>query len=149
MVNAVRCPIGSVASSIRALPGEKRRRSEVDHGLIQIDMVIRTFAVEFAKLVPTGWTLRGSGRSRGIRLRVPDFECDEDFRIDLDRIVAHEGPGAERLRQLSLASLASLQSLQRGIIADTGRPWPPASPANGSDAIEAHAESTTRCCNDQ
>lgn len=111
---------------VRTMPGEERRRTEVDHGLIQIDMVIRTLAFEFSKIVPTGWTLRGSGRSGGLRLRVPDSESEEDFRIDLDWIVAHDGHATDRLRQVVLASL---EALQRSIVAHTGAPWPPAPPA--------------------
>jgi hypothetical protein len=88
--------------------------------------VIRTLAFEFSKIVPTGWTLRGSGRSGGLRLRVPDSESEEDFRIDLDWIVAHDGHATDRLRQVVLASL---EALQRSIVAHTGAPWPPAPPA--------------------
>jgi hypothetical protein len=109
-----------------ALPGGERRRRPVDHGLIQMDMAIKALAAEFTKVVPAGWTLRASGRSGGIRLCVPDSRSEEDFRIDLEWIVARDGPATDRLREVFLASL---QALQHSIVSHTNTPWP-ADPSN-------------------
>ena len=61
----------------------------------------------------------------------------EDFAVDLEWIVAEDGPARERLVQ---ATRRALEDLQSAVVEHTRQPWP-ANPRSGRlDRPEAHAE---------
>ena len=70
--------------------------------------------------------LYGSPRAGGFRLRVPDSQSEEDFRIDVDWIVASAQPARQRLLEVTRPVLASLQ---RAVCETTQTNWPAAARA--------------------
>lgn len=121
---------------IRALPGSERASTAVNRAWIRLDELIRILTIEVANVVP-GWTVRGSGRSSGIRLRVPDSQSEEDYAIDVGWIVAEDGPAPERLMRVTRAAL---EALQQAIVEHTRAPWPAHPAAQRSGLPQAHAE---------
>ncbi len=122
-------------SVVRALPGDERSTGRVDGGgVIALDLLIGTLTTWFANELPRGWTIWGSGRSGGMRLKVPDSRSEEDFAIDLSYIVASARSGRQRILEVTHAALAGIQSAVR---TTTAAAWP----GQGSDAApEPHAE---------
>jgi hypothetical protein len=101
------------------------------------DRLISTLTLWFRAQLPPGWTIRGSGRSGGLRLRVPDSRSEEDFAIDMSWIVSSDQPGRQRILDVSQAALASLQS---AVATTTATPWPAHGPSD--ELPEPHAEIT-------
>jgi hypothetical protein len=116
------------------LPGDEQPATGVREGTIALDVLIRILTNQFREWLPSGWTIWGSGRAGGFRLKVPDSRSEEDYRIDIDWIVASVEPGRERMLEVTRAALASLQ---RAVVEATGANWP----ARGVDdpAPEPHA----------
>lgn len=122
----------------RALPGDEHPTGRVlDRGVICFDVLIRILTSEFMRIAPPGWKLHGSARSGGVRLQVPDSRSEEDYRIDLGWIVAHDGSGRDRLLDVTRKAL---QDLQTAITEHTGQPWPTDAAPGHPDHPEAHAE---------
>ena len=90
-------------------------------GVISFDMLIRILTNWFHELLPQGWTIHGSGRSDGIRLRIPESRSEEDYAIHMGWIVASDRPGCERLLAVTRAALADLQT---AVIDVSGAGWP-------------------------
>jgi hypothetical protein len=123
---------------IRALPGDERATDRVlEGGVICFDVLISILTSEFTRIAPAGWELRGSARSGGVRLKVPDSRSEEDFAVHLEWIVAEDGPVRDRLLR---ATRRALEDLQSAVIEHTGRPWPANSHSEQLDRPEAHAE---------
>ncbi len=123
-------------SVIRALPGDEQLIGRVDDGgVITFDLLIRTLTAWFRNQLPPGWEIRGSGRSGGFRLRVPDSRSEEDVAIDMSWIVASDQPGRQRLLAVTHHALSSLQI---AVATATAINWP----ARTRDDVrpEPHAE---------
>lgn len=120
-----------------ALPGDEHPARQGDGGWISFDVLIRTLSTQFAKIVPKGWIVRGSARSDGIRLKVPDSRSEEDFRIHMGWIVSHDASARERLLRVTLRTL---EDLQKAIADHTTEPWPDTASAGPSDRPAAHAD---------
>jgi hypothetical protein len=106
----------------RALPGDEHLTGTVDGGgVIPFDVLIRILTEWFRELLPPGWGIHGSGRSDGVRLRVPDSRSEEDYAIHMGWIVTSDRPGRERLIEVTQAALSDLQS---AIIQTTSTDWP-------------------------
>jgi hypothetical protein len=121
---------------IRRLPGEEQSTGRLDGGgVIVFDMLIRVLTSWFREQLPAGWVIRGSGRSGGFRLQVPDSRSEEDFAIDLEWIVRSDQPGRQRLLEMTHFALASLQS---AVATTTATPWPAHGPTD--QPPEPHAE---------
>ena len=122
----------------RALPGDEHPTDRVlDGGAIRFDVLIRILTSEFTRIVPAGWELRGSARTGGVRLKVPNSRSEEDFVVDLEWIVTEDGPARDRLVQ---ATRRALEDLQSAVVEHTRQPWP-ANPRSGRlDRPEPHAE---------
>lgn len=120
----------------RALPGDEQLTGKLDGGgVISFAMLIGILTNWFRDLLPPGWNIHGSGRSGGIRLKVPDSRSEEDYAIHMGWIVASDRPGRERLLAVTRAALTELQNA----VADrTSIGWPSQAP-NG-DPPEPHAE---------
>jgi ClpA/ClpB-like protein len=123
---------------IRALPGDERLTDRVlDGGVIHFDVLIAILTSEFIRIAPAGWELRGSARSGGVRLKVPNSRSEEDFAVHLEWIAAEAGPARDRLLR---GTRRALEDLQAAVIEHTGQPWP-ANPCSGqAGRPEAHAE---------
>jgi hypothetical protein len=120
----------------RALPGGEQHIGRVDDGgVITFDLLIRTLTIWFRGQLPAGWTIRGSGRSGGFRLRVPDSRSEEDFAIDMSWIVTSDRPGRQRLLTVTHHVLSSLQT---AVATATRAPWP--APGAVNRLPEPHAE---------
>jgi Clp amino terminal domain, pathogenicity island component len=121
---------------IRALPGDEHLTGTVDGGgVIYFDMLIRILTRWFREQLPPGWSIHGSGRSDGIRLRVPDSRSEEDYAIHMGWIVASDRPGRERLLEVTRAALVELQDA----VTDVGTShWP--SQNDNHQLPEPHAE---------
>jgi hypothetical protein len=120
----------------RALPGDEQITGRVDGGgVIFFDMLIRILTSWFRELLPPGWSIYGSGRSDGMRLKVPDSRSEEDYAIHFGWIVASDRPGRERLLAVAHSALAALQSAA----ADTSSASWPSRDAD-DDPPEPHAE---------
>jgi hypothetical protein len=105
----------------RSLPGDEHLTGTVDGGgVISFDMLIRMLTHWFRDILPPGWSIHGSGRSDGIRLRVPDSRSEEDYAIHMGWIVTSE-PGRDRLLQVTQAALTGLQN---AIVETTSSSWP-------------------------
>ena len=123
-------------SVIRALPGDEQSTGRIDGGgVIVFDLLIRILLAWFREHLPPRWTIWGSARSGGFRLRVPDSRSEEDFAIDMSWIVSSDQPGRERLLKVTHAALASLQS---AVATTTATPWPAHGPVG--DLPEPHAD---------
>lgn len=123
--------------TVRRLPGAEASDRPLESGVINLDTLIRTLSNRLAESLPAGWTVRGAGRSDGIRLKVPDSRSEEDFRIDFGWIVTRDAPAAARLLEVSRSAL---EAVQRAVSKHTCQPWPQ---NPGTDAVrlpEAHAE---------
>jgi hypothetical protein len=122
----------------RALPGDGHPTDRVpDGGVICFDVLIQIPTSEFTRIVPAGWELRGSARSGGVRLKVPNSQSEEDFAVHLEWVVAEDGPARDRLARVTQKALEDLQS---AIVQHHRQPWP-ANPCSGQlDRPEAHAE---------
>jgi hypothetical protein len=106
----------------RSLPGDEHLTGTVDGGgVISFDMLIRTLTHWFRDILPPGWNIHGSGRSDGIRLRVPDSRSEEDYAIHMGWIVTSDRPGRDRLLQVTQAALTGLQ---KAIVETTSSSWP-------------------------
>jgi hypothetical protein len=116
----------------RGLPGTEHADDDGTLAWIQFDSLIRTLTLGFRRILPTGWTIRGSARS-DIHLRVPDSHSESDFQIRPGWIVAESGPAPERLRRVTLWML---ERLQAAVIDATGRAWPD----NGGSLAAPYAE---------
>jgi Clp amino terminal domain, pathogenicity island component len=122
----------------RALPGDEQLTGTVDGGgIISFDVLIRILTNGFRELLPPGWSIRGSGRSDGIRLRVPESRSEEDYAIHMGWIVASDRAGRERLLTVTQTALADLQS---AVIDVSGAGWP--SPDDPDRPSEPRAEIT-------
>jgi hypothetical protein len=122
----------------RALPGDEHLTGKLDGGgAISFDMLIRVLTNWLGELVPQGWHMQGSGRSDGIRLRVPDSRSEEDYAIHMSWILASHGTGRDRLLTVTNAALVDLQ---RAVIDTTSRNWPIR--GMNDEAAEPHAEIT-------
>jgi hypothetical protein len=123
---------------MRALPGDERPTDRVlDGGVIRFDVLIGILTSEFTRIAPAGWELRGSARSGGVRLKVPNSRSEEDFAVHLEWIAAEDGAAGDRLVR---ATRKALEDLQSAFIEHTRQPWP-ASPRSGQlGRPEAHAE---------
>jgi hypothetical protein len=138
-------PMGSVSvqdrlarSVMRALPGDEHPIGRVDDGgVIVFDRLISTLTLWFRAHLPPGWTIHGSGRSGGLRLRIPDSRSEEDFAIDMSWIVSSDQPGRRRILELTRAALAGVQT---AVATTTATPWPGDGPAD--DLPEPNAEIT-------
>src|SRR6201996_5410761 len=109
-------------SVTRALPGEEEIIDRVDDGgVITFDLLIRVLTNWFRDHLPVGWEIRGSGRSGGFSLRVPDSRSEEDFAIDMSWIVTSDRPGRERLLDVTHHALSRLQS---AVVTTTATAWP-------------------------
>lgn len=122
-------------SLTRALPGDEKPSTGVREQTITFDLLIRILTNQFREWLPTGWTIYGSARSGGFRLKVPDSRSEEDYRIDMDWIVSSDQPGRQRLLEVAHAALTSLQ---RAISETTHTNWPAATAAE--PLPEPHAE---------
>jgi hypothetical protein len=113
---------GLARALTRALPGEEQYIGRVDDGgVISFDLLIRLLANWFRGQLPPGWNIRGSGRSGGFRLQVPDSQSEEDFAIDMSWIVTSDQPGRERLLAVTHSALSSLQA---AVATATTTTWP-------------------------
>lgn len=122
----------------RALPGDENPTDRLlDGEVICFDALIRILTSEFTRIAPAGWQLRGSARSGGVRLRVPDSRSEEDFAVDLEWIAAEDGPARDRLIR---ATHKALEDLQSAIIEHTRQSWPARPHPGHPDRPEAHAE---------
>jgi hypothetical protein len=123
---------------MRALPGDERPTDQaLDGGVIRFDVLIGILTSEFTRIAPTGWELRGSARSGGVRLKIPNSRSEEDFAVHLEWIAAEDGPARDRLVR---ATRKALEDLQSAVIEHTRQPWP-ANPRSGQlGRPEAHAE---------
>jgi hypothetical protein len=118
----------------RGLPGTEWGPDEGELRWIHFDFLIRILILEFRRVLPPGWTVRGSGRS-DIHLNAPDSASESDFQIRPRWITAEPGPASERLARITLWML---QRLQAAVMERTdGVPWPSA--INGEPAA-AYAE---------
>lgn len=108
-------------SLTRGLPGEEHD-SESDHELdwIVFDTLMRTLVFDFGRILPAGWTVRGSARS-DIHLQVPASRSESDFQIRPGWITAQPGSGSQRLQRITLWML---ERLQAAVCETTGQPWP-------------------------
>jgi len=123
-------------SLIRALPGEEQHSGRIDDGgVITFDLLIGSLTTWFRSQLPVGWAIRGSGRSGGFRLRVPNSRSEEDFAIDMSWIVTSDQPGRRRLLMVTQHVLSSLQT---AVATATGAPWPAQGAADWLP--EPHAE---------
>jgi hypothetical protein len=123
-------------SLTRALPGEEQHIGRVDDGgVITFDLLIRLLTIWFRGQLPPGWAIRGSGRSGGFRLQVPDSQSEEDFAIDMSWIVTSDQPGRQRLLMVTHHVLSSLQT---AVATATTTPWPDPRAVHGLP--EPHAE---------
>ena len=120
-------------SLIRGLPGRATDAAGGDLAWIQFDHLVRQLVSEFRRILPSGWTIRGSART-DIHLRVPDSRSESDFQIRPGWIVAEDGPAPERLRRVTLWML---ERLQAAVTEGGGRPWPE---GPGGEPAPAHAE---------
>lgn len=123
---------------IRALPGDERPTGRVfDEGVIHFDVLIAILTSEFTRIAPPGWELRGSARSGGVRLKVPNSRSEEDFAVHLEWIAAEAGPARDRLLR---GTRKALEDLQSAVIEHTGQPWPANPRSRQAGRPEAHAE---------
>jgi hypothetical protein len=81
---------------------------------------MRTLVLDFRRIPPPGWTIRGSARS-DIHLRVPQSQSESDFQIRPGWITAQPGSGRERLQQVTQWMLERFQAALTEIV---GEPWP-------------------------
>jgi Clp amino terminal domain, pathogenicity island component len=122
----------------RGLPGDEHPTDRVlDGGVICFDILIRILTSEFTRIAPTGWELRGSARSGGVRLKVPNSQSEEDFAVYLEWIVAEDGPARDRLARVTHKALEDLQS---AVVEHNRQPWPANRRSGQLDRPEAHAE---------
>ena len=122
-------------SLTRALPGDEQPANGAREEAIVFDLLIRILTNQFREWLPAGWTIYGTARSNGFRLKIPNSQSEEDYRIDMGWIVASAAPGRQRLLELTGTALTSLQ---RAVSESTRTPWP-ATTASGTPP-EAHAE---------
>jgi hypothetical protein len=108
-------------SVTRGLPG-REHDSKCDHELdwIAFDALMRTLVIDFRRILPPGWNIRGSARS-DIHLNVPASESESDFQIRPGWITAQPGSGSQRLQHVTLWML---EQLQAAVAETTGQPWP-------------------------
>ena len=123
-------------SVVRALPGDEHPTGRVQRdGVIAFDLLISMLTNWFRDQLPPGWVIHGSGRSGGMRLRVPGSLSEEDFAVYLDGVVALDRPGRERLLTVTHAALADVQE---AVVSSTATAWPDQAPAGEPPA--PHAE---------
>jgi hypothetical protein len=123
-------------SVMRLLPGDEAATGRVNGGgVIVFDLLIRILTNWFRELLPAGWAIHGSGRSGGVRLRIPDSRSEEDFGIDMTWIVSSDQPGRRRLLDVTRTALADLQN---AVATTTATPWPGQGP--DEDLPQPHAE---------
>lgn len=103
------------------LPGTEHD-SEPDGELdwIAFDLLMRSLVIDFRRILPAGWTIRGSARS-DIHLQVPASRSESDFQIRPGWITSQLGSGSQRLQRVSLWTLEQLQTAVSKV---TGQPWP-------------------------
>jgi Clp amino terminal domain, pathogenicity island component len=120
----------------RALPGGEHLTGRLEGGgVISFDVLIRILTNWLGELLPRSWHIHGSGRSDGIRLRIPGSNSEEDYEIHVGWIVASDAPGRARL--LTIAN-AALVDLQKAVFDTTSRNWPTRDMNDGP--AEPHAE---------
>ena len=120
----------------RALPGDEHPIGKVDGGgVISFDLLIRMLGNWFREQLPAGWVIHAGGRSGGFRLRVPDSRSEEDYAIDVARIVSSGRSGRDRLLEVTRTALAELQM---AVVETTSTSWP--SREADVDLPEPHAE---------
>lgn len=107
---------------VRRLPGAEHDPGP-DHELEWIDLhaLMRTLVLDFRRVLPLGWTIRGSARI-DIHLQVPDTHSESDFQIRPGWITAESGSGRERLQRVTQWML---ERLQIAVSEGGGEPWPP------------------------
>lgn len=121
---------------VRALPGDEHPTGRVsDGGVISFDLLIRILSRWFGELLPPGWSVRGSGRSDGIRISIPESRFEQDYAIHMGWIVTSEQPGRDRL--IAVAN-ATLVALQEAVTDATSSNWP--TRAVTDEPAEPHAE---------
>jgi Clp amino terminal domain, pathogenicity island component len=105
------------------LPGDEHA-AETDDELdwIAFDALMHTLTLDFQRILPPGWKLRGSARS-DIHLNVPASQSESDFQIRPGWITTKSGSGSDRLQRVTLWML---ERLQAAISETTGQPWPAA-----------------------
>lgn len=118
---------------VDGLPGGEHQAGP-DHELdwIELQPLMRTLTSDIGRVLPQGWTVRGSARSE-IHLQTPDSHSESDYQIRPGWITGQRGAGLDRLQQVTQWML---EQLQTAVTQATGAPWPPT--ANGSPA-PAHA----------
>ena len=92
--------------------------------MISFDLLIRMLADWFSRSnSPQGGSCtRGSGRSGGFRLGVPNSRSEEDYAIDMGWIVSSEESGRERVLDVTRTVLTELQA---AVVQRQHRPaWP-------------------------
>ncbi|HEY2321092.1 MAG TPA: Clp protease N-terminal domain-containing protein [Solirubrobacteraceae bacterium] len=114
---------GRLARSLtRALPGDEQATGRVRRdGAIAFDLLIRDLTTWFRDQLPPEWVIHGSGRSGGMRLKVPSSRSEEDFAVDMSGIVLSDRPGPERLLTVTRDALAGVQG---AVVTTTASPWP-------------------------
>jgi len=106
---------------VRGLPGSEHDTgpdSELEW--IVLDALMRTLVLDFRRILPPGWTIRGSARS-DIHLRAPQSKSESDFQIRPGWITAQPGSGRERLQQVTQWMLERFQAALTEIV---GERWP-------------------------
>jgi hypothetical protein len=108
-------------SLIAGLPGTEGNDT-TDHDLewIGFDTLMRTLTLDFQRILPPGWNIRGSARS-DIHLKVPASQSESDFQIRPGWITAEPGSGSQRLQRVTLWML---ERLQTAVSETIGRSWP-------------------------
>lgn len=119
-----------------ALPGAERCNGDSDRAVILFDQLITELTSRVSEVVPAGWTVRGSSRSGGLRLRAPHSRSEEDGRIDLGWTAGLPQPARPRMRA---GIQRALEELQEIITRHAGEPWP-APTARPDEPVGAHAE---------
>lgn len=118
----------------RALPGQEHPTDRVDDGWISFDMLIRLLTDQFRAHLPPGWVIRGSGRSGGFHLQIPDSRSEADFVIDMSWILTSDHRARERLLEVTQAALVCVQA---AVVETTSTSWPAKTP--GARLPEPHA----------
>lgn len=118
----------------RGLPGAEHGADAKDLAWIQFDSLIRTLTPGFRRILPAGWTIRGTARS-DIHLRVPDSQSESDFQIRPGWIIAEPESAPERLKRVTHWML---ERLQAAVVDATDQPWPHGS----ADRVTPYAELT-------
>lgn len=106
---------------IAGLPGAEHEAGP-DHELewIAFDVLISTLTLAFRRVLPYGWTIRGSARS-DIHLELPNTHSESDFQIRPGWVTSQPGSGRDRLQHVTEWML---ERLQAAVTETTGRPWP-------------------------